>query len=172
MRRKKKQKKKLTMHFRPRQLKRYSFSCCVRSIEPTFVCRRCGWCPLIISDQFIKYALTLTRHTRSVKAHKQSLGHPWPASDPSHRLRLIPGLPRGYSADMRMLFCSAVRGPVDLQNTVEFGASGQRRNTEETFLGSPAVGEPWASSIQHGSAGTTPLSGMRGGVNMSQICPT
>lgn len=66
------------MHFLPRQLKRHSFSCCVSSKEGTFVCRRCGGCPLIIGDQFVKYAPTGTRYGRSKKIHKQSVGHPWP----------------------------------------------------------------------------------------------
>lgn len=106
--------KKLTMHFLPRWLKRHSFSCGVSSIEPTFACRRCDGCPLIIRDQFIKYAPTVNRYKRSKKIHKQSLGHPWPSSDPLTPVRFIPGVlntgvPRivcslGVQCDLPLLF--------------------------------------------------------------------
>ncbi len=106
--------KKLTMHFLPRWLKRHSFSCGVSSIEPTFACRRCGGCPLIISDQFIKYAPTVNRYKGSKKIHKQSLGHPWPSSDPLTPARFVPGVrttavPRnvrrlGMQRDLPLLF--------------------------------------------------------------------
>lgn len=102
------------MHFLPRWLKRHSFSCGVSSIDPTFACRRCGGCPLIIGDQFIKYAPIVTRYMRSKKIHKQSLGHPWPYSDPLTPARFIPrvrktGVPQnvfrlGMQCDVPLLF--------------------------------------------------------------------
>lgn len=55
-------------------------------MEPTFVCRRCDGCPLIIGDEFVKNAPT--RFRRSKQIHKQSLGHPWP-----FRLLKAPRLP-------------------------------------------------------------------------------
>lgn len=55
---------KLTMHFLPIWLKRHSFSCVVSSIEPTFTCRRCDGCEVMIGDQWIKYAPTLICYLR------------------------------------------------------------------------------------------------------------
>lgn len=80
------------MHFLPRWLKRNSFSCGVSSIELTFACRLCGGCPLIIGDEFMKYKLALVRYSGSQKIHKQSLGHPWPSSDPVTPVRFNPAV--------------------------------------------------------------------------------
>ena len=38
----------LTMHFLPRWLKRHSFSCGVRRMDPALGCRRCDGCPLMV----------------------------------------------------------------------------------------------------------------------------
>lgn len=159
------------MHFLPRWLKRISFSCCVSSNEPTFVCRRCGGCPLIIGDQFKKYAPTVTRYKRSKKIHKQSLGHPWPSSDPLTPVQFFPGGLQDWGAKNYMLFKKAMRNPVPLENTVKTAAAVRRRKTLKTFLRSPAAREPGASSIQHGSVRTIPLSG-NGGHKFSRLRPT
>lgn len=161
------------MHFLPRQLKRHSFSCCVSSEEGTFVCRRCGGCPLIIGDQFVKYAPTGTRYGRSKKIHKQSVGHPWPflLCSPlsfSNRLALCPQSPQNCPQNGRM-----VRGVPLLFKTrsgvLRLCEDGKR---QKSFLGSPAATEPGASSIQHGRVWKSPLSeepeGRRGS-NHSQL---
>lgn len=114
--------------------------------------------------QFIKYAPTVARYVRPTKIHKQSLGHPWPSSDPppppstSHRFGLSQGVLKGGLPQKKRMLCRyAPRRPAPkLQRQ---GEDGKRW---KTFLGSPAAREPGASSIQHGSVRTRLLSGKWG----------
>lgn len=81
---------------------------------------------------------------------------------------IYPGGPQDWGAKKCMPFRDALRRPAPVYNKVKIAATEQRRKTVKSFLGSPSAREPRASSIQHGSVRTNPLS--RNGVHTFPSC--
>lgn len=72
---------------------------------------------------------------------------------------------QGYWVVKKLMpFGDAGQRPTPFKNKVKLAATGRRRKTAKSFLGSPVAREPWASRIQHGSVRTSPL--FRNGVRL------
>lgn len=105
---------------------------------------------------------------KSEKVHKQSLGHPWPSSDPPHTGSVYPGGSQDCAAKINIcssgVRCEILRILKGETIKGKTAATERRQKTVKTFLGRTKIArELGASSIQHGSVRTGPLSGNRGG---------
>ena len=159
------------MHFLPRWLKRHSFSCGVSTSDPTFACRRCGGCPLIIGDQLIAPAPTVTlRWDPETYINNPSVIRGLPPT-PLTPVRFIPGVQEsvvpqnvrriGVQCDVPLLF--------KIRSELRRLSEDWKRWKLSWEVRPPQSPEPVPSNMA--VVGRLHYLGM-GGAHVSKLCPT